>query len=169
MMNKIWIMTVLAASALVSNALATPWWDDFPRMVSSANNVSDVTDLNGGFGMNGHGQDPSWGTFFQADGISRKTSKIAAFQNAGMKQIGYFETYGQSYCLVSELGAWDETNLTPVLRTHWSWKNYSGGTIRWLGAKNFFDDEEFARPYTRTHPRYGGPAMTYPDGTIATG
>ncbi len=86
-----------------------------------------------------------------------------------MKQIGYFETYGQSYSLVSELGAWDQTNLTPVLHTHWGWQNYAGGTTRWLGTKNFFDDEEYARPYTRTHPRYGGPAMTYPDGTVATG
>jgi len=145
-----------------------PWWDDFPRMVD-ANDVATVDNYHGNFAMNGHGHDPSWGTFFQAHDISTKTTQIAAFQNAGMKQIGYFETYGQSYSLVAELGAWDETNLTPVLRTHWSWQNYSGGTIRWLGANNFFDDEEFARPYTRTHSRYGGPAMTYPDGTEATG
>ena len=145
-----------------------PWWDDFPRLVN-AGDVATVDTNNGNCAMNGHGQDPSWGTFFQAHGISTRTMQIAAFQNAGIKQIGYFETYGQSYCLVAELGAWDETNLTTVLTTHWGWQNYGGGTTRWLGAKNFFDDEEFARPYTRTHPRYGGPAMTYPGGTIATG
>ena len=94
------IFIALFAGLAVSNALAGPWWDDFPRMVN-AGDVATVTNLNGNFAMNGHGQDPSWGTFFQADGISRKTSQIAAFQNAGMKQIGYFETYGQSYCLVS--------------------------------------------------------------------
>jgi hypothetical protein len=158
-----------AAVAMGAAALAGPWWDDFPRMVSSASDVATVTNLNGSFAMNGHAQDPGWGTFFQADGISKKVSQIAAFQSAGMKQIGYFETYGQSYCLVAELGAWDQTNLTPVLHTHWSWKNYAGGTIRWLGSKDFFDDEEYARPFTRTHSRYGGPAMTYPDGTAATG
>ena len=162
------MMTGLAVSALASAVSATPWWDDFPRMVS-AKDVATVTNQHGSFAMNANGQDPSWGTFFQADGISKKTVSIAAFQNAGLKQIGYFETYGQSYCLVSELGAWDETNLTPILHHHWNWQNYSGGTIRWLGTKNFFDDEEYARPYTRTHPRYGGPAMTYPDGTVATG
>ena len=166
-MNKrIQMLASLVGSAVLSHA--APWWDDFPRMVN-ASDVATVNTYHGNFAMNGHGNDPSWGIFFQAHGISTKTMQIAAFQNAGIKQIGYFETYGQSYCLVAELGAWDETNLTPVLKTHWSWQSYGGGTIRWLGAKNFFDDEEFARPYTRTHSRYGGPAMTYPDGTEATG
>ena len=166
MQKGILMLVSLVGSAALSQA--APWWDDFPRLVN-ASDVATVENYHGNFAMNGHGNDPSWGTFFQAHGISTKTTQIAAFQNAGIKQIGYFETYGQSYCLVAELGAWDETNLTPVLRTHWGWKNYSGGTTRWLGAKNFFDDEEFARPYTRTHPRYGGPAMRYPDGTEATG
>ena len=34
---------------------------------------------------------------------------------------------------------------------------------------NWFDNEWFAQPWTRTHPTYGGPPMTYPDGTEATG
>ncbi|MFA6174894.1 MAG: hypothetical protein WC701_14625, partial [Kiritimatiellales bacterium] len=70
---------------------------------------------------------------------------------------------------VIETGAWDGTNLTAILHTYWSWGTYTNGTVRWAGAKNFFDDEDFARPYTRTHPRYGGPPMTYPDGTVASG
>lgn len=32
-----------------------------------------------------------------------------------------------------------------------------------------FSTENFSRPYTRTHSRYAGPPMTYPDGTLATG
>lgn len=155
--------------AVAASCVAAPWWDDFPRMVGNANSVAAVESLNGGFAMGKYAEDPSWGTFFQANNISLRSSQGAEFANAGMKQIGYFETFGQSYCLVAELGAWDRTNLTPVLNHHWSWKSYGGGTIRWLGAENFFDDDEFARPYTRTHPRYGGPAMTYPDGTPATG
>lgn len=163
--------TIFVTALLAVQCQALPWWDDFPRMVSdsTASAVGTVTNYHGNLGMNANGQDPGWGTFFQADGIRKNAAKIASFQNAGIKQIGYFETYGQSYCFVAELGAWDETNLTPVLHTHWNWQNYAGGTIRWLGAKNFFDDEDFARPYTRTHPRYGGPAMTYPDGTVASG
>lgn len=162
------ITAVGATGFTLSLTPESPWWDDFPRMVSSPN-VAGVTGANGSFAMNANAQDPSWGTFFQASGIAGKSASIASFQNAGLKQIGYFETYGQSYSLVAELGAWDETNLSPVLRTHWNWQNYGGGTIRWLGANNFFDDQDFARPYTRTHPRYGGPAMTYPDGSAATG
>jgi hypothetical protein len=164
-------LALFSVSSTLSLVPAAPWWDDFPRMVSSANSVAAVTNLNGSFGMNGNAQDPSWGTFFQAYSISTKTGSIAEFQNAGMKQIGYFETYGQSYSLVAELAPepWDQTNLTEVLHSHWGWQSYDGGIIRWLGANNFFDDQEFARPYTRTHPRYGGPAMTYPDGSAATG
>ena len=150
---------------------AGPWWEEFPRLVSdsTANAAGVVSNYHGNAGMNANAQDPTWGTFFQRDGISRSTAKIKSFQDAGIKQIAYFETYGQSYCLVAELGAWNETNLTPVLNTYWSWTSYHGGTIRWLGAKDFFDDEVYARPYTRTHLRYGGPPMTYPDGTVATG
>jgi len=51
----------------------------------------------------------------------------------------------------------------------WNWQLYSGGTIVWVGVHNWFDDEWFAQPYTRTHWRYGGLPMTYPDGTVATG
>ena len=156
---------------LAGSCFAQPWWDDFPRMVSdsSSQQIEVTTNLHGNVNMNANGQDPGWGTFFQADGISHRTSWIEQFEGTGLKQIAYFETYGQSFCLVAELGAWDQTNLTPVLHHYWNWVNYGGGTIRWLGSKNFFDDEDFARPYTRTHSRYGGSAMTYPDGTVATG
>ena len=149
---------------------ASPWWDDFPRMVDSAS-VATVSNYHGSFAMNGNGNDPAWGTFFQADQIRLRTANIAAFQNAGLKQIYYSETYGQSVALVAELGAWDETNPTPILHHfwNWNWQNYGGGSIRWLGAKNFFDNEVYARPFTRAHSRYGGSPMTYPDGTEATG
>ncbi|MGE4488780.1 MAG: thrombospondin type 3 repeat-containing protein, partial [Kiritimatiellales bacterium] len=131
------------------------------------NAVNTVSNYHGNIGMNANGQDPGWGTYFQRVGISNNATKITAFQNAGVKQIAYFETYGDSSCFVAELGSWNETNLTPVLHIYWNWANYNGGTVRWLGAKNFFDNEDFARPYTRTHPRYGGPPMAYPDGTVA--
>jgi len=167
-MTKIGLMTVLAASALASGAWAGPWWDDFPRMVED-NAVSVVSNCHGNAAMNGMGQDPTWGTFYQRNGIVHSTAQAKAFQNAGIKQIGYYEAYGQNYCLIAELGAWDQTNLTPVLHHYWNWSEYAGGTTRWLGVHNFFNDDEFARPYTRTHPRYGGPAMTYPDGTVAAG
>jgi hypothetical protein len=153
---------------VAGTALAAPWWDDFPRMVDD-NAVSVVTNYHGNMAMNGCGQDPSWGTFYQRFGIESGSARFKGFKQAGIKQIGYYEAFGQNYCLVAELGAWNGTNLTPVLHHHWSWANYGGGATRWLGVHNFFDDDDFARPYTRTHPRYGGRAMTYPDGRVATG
>ncbi len=166
-MNKARVVaTVLLLGASCG---AGPWWDNFPRMVDD-HAVNVVSNYHGNLAMNGVGQDPTWGTFYQRTEVVNSTVRSKAFQNAGIKQIGYYEAYGQNYCLVAELGTWDGTNLTPVLHHHWDWADYGGGgTVRWLGVHNFFDDEDFARPYTRTHPRYGGPAMTYPDGTVATG
>ena len=161
------IIPVLIALA-AGSASAAPWWDDFPRMVDTWS-PDIVSDYHGSFAMNGIGNDPAWGTFFQANELRGKSGSIAAFQNAGYKQIYYTETYGTTASLVAEIGTRFLNNPTPVLHTHWSWPGYNGGTIQWLGAKDFFDDEEFARPYTRTHSRYGGPAMTYPDGAEATG
>jgi hypothetical protein len=165
------VAVALTTLVCAAGAASAPWWDDFPRMVSDSSTTQAVVTVNhhAFINMNANAQDPSWGTFFQRDGIVKGTNKIQAVKTAGLRQIGYFETFGTSYCPVSELGSWDGTNLTPVLHTHWSWTSYAGGTVRWLGAKNFFDDEDFARPYTRTHPRYGGPPMTYPDDTVAAG
>ena len=50
-----------------------------------------------------------------------------------------------------------------------NWELYGGGTIDWIGVHNFFDDEAFAQPFTRTHPVYGSAPMTYPGGAVATG
>jgi hypothetical protein len=147
---------------------ASPWWDEFPLWMDSRS-VEEVSEYHGTVVMNATGADPGWGTFFQRHGIANRAEQTAAFHAAGVKQVSYFEAFGQSYCIAAELGPWDEVNLTPVLHNHWNWSGYGGGPVRWLGVQNFFDDEVFARPYTRTHSRYGGPAMTYPDGTIATG
>jgi len=162
------VVVLAGGLSLQTTSAAGPWWDNFPRLVTDTS-ADTVTNYHGTIGMNGAANDPSWGTFFQADAIRINTNRTAQFQAAGLKQISYYETYGQSYCPVIEVGVWNGIDPTPILHTHWSWKAYGGGTIRWAGAKNFFDDEDFARPYTRTHPRYGGSPMTYPDGTIASG
>jgi hypothetical protein len=169
--SRVIVAMTLLQMVCTAGAASAPWWDDFPRMVSDSSTTQAVVTVNhhAFINMNANAQDPGWGTFFQRDGIVKNTSKIKTLKDAGLRQIGYFETFGTSYCPVSELGSWDGTNLTPVLHTHWSWASYAGGTVRWLGAKNFFDDEDFARPYTRTHPRYGGPPMTYPGGIVAAG
>ncbi len=166
-MNKRTLLLVWATWVVVA-ASAADWWDDFPRMVDCYS-VSDFTNYHGSFAMNNAGRDPSWGIFFQQDDIVVHAAETAAFADAGIKQIGYFETYGTTASVVTELGAWDGVNATPVLHHHWNWQDYAGGTIRWVGAKDFFDNEDYARPYTRIHSRYGGLPMTYPDGSEATG
>ena len=163
---SIWIAWVVGMTA--GAASAAEWWNDFPRMVD-ARSPSAVTDYHGGFAFSMYGTDPAWGTFYQAHGIDLNANNFTAFENAGMKHVCYTETYGQTIAHVTEPGAWNGSDLTPVLHHYWNWQEYSGGTIRWVGAKDFFDNEDYARPYTRTHSRYGGAPMRYPDGSEATG
>lgn len=147
--------------------LATPWWDDFPRIVETPH-LDRAQAHHADIGMCAANTDPGWGLYGQM--LTRQEERGRAFQDAGLKSISYAETFGQSYCFIAELaagGPWPDQR--PTLRSYWNWRAYGGGEIAWIGMHNWFDDEPFARPYTRTHPRYGGPAMTYPDGTSATG
>lgn len=147
--------------------LATPWWDDFPRIVETPH-LDQAQAQHANVGMCAANTDPGWGLYGQM--LMRHADRGQAFQAAGLKSISYAETFGESYCFIAELaagGPWPDHR--PVVRSHWNWQAYGGGDIAWVGLHNWFDDETFVRPYTRTHPRYGGPAMTYPDGTPATG
>jgi len=71
-------------------------------------------------------------------------------------------------------GTWVKDEADPLLTkrfaNHWSWNRFDGtGEIRWVGPLSYFGDQDFARPFTLTHPRYGAPPVRYPDGTIAQG
>lgn len=145
---------------------AAPYWDQFPR-IYQGNIAFDAVTYHANIAFNRGQTDPTWGTHFQKH--AQQPTQTTAAHAAGLKSISYFETFGQSVSFAAELGTWDEVNLTPVLHHHWNWQNYSGGPIRWLGVHDFFDDSDYARPFTRTHPVYGGPPMTYPDGSVATG
>ena len=145
---------------------AVPYWDQFPRIYQGVS-ASNATAYHANIAFNHAQTDPTWGTHYQKH--QHDLARTTAAHAAGLKNISYFETFGQSVSFAAELGPWDEVNLTPVLHTHWNWEEYGGGTIQWLGVHDFFDDSDYARPYTRTHPVYGGPPMTYPDGSIATG
>ena len=158
------ILPKIENSDVTVDIIDEPWWDHFPRIVQDSR-VSMATSHHANIIFNGAQSDPGWGTYFQTWNLGTSDEAHAV----GLKNICYYETFGQSMNIIAEIGAWNEVDLTPIYHTAWNWENYGGGTIRWLGAKNFFDDEDFARPYTRTHPRYGGPPMRYPDGTEATG
>lgn len=156
---------LIGTIAGIAQADAIHWWDDFPLIINN-DSVSTAQSYNASVSFNGSYNAPSWGPYALKSLGNQNTQN--AFENAGFKTISYYETFGQSYCFIAEIGT-NTGNGAPLLNTHWSWGNYGGGTATWVGAPDFFDDKDYAQPYTRTHPQYGGLAMTYPDGTIATG
>ena len=112
--------------------------------------------------------DPAWGIYGQK--LFGSPEKIKTFQKAGYKAISYYEAFGTTTAFVAELDQKKEgQDYTPMKTLHWGWDKYSGGPIRWVGIQNYYDCDDFAGVYTRKHPRYGGPALTYPDGTVAAG
>jgi hypothetical protein len=124
-------------------------------------------------------RDPSWGIYGQRLDIIPPGQGVSDVHAMGLKTMAYYEGFGTGSSYVAQFkknpnGSWvkfpQAPDVTQTFRTHWDWQFYDGtGEIHWVGPQNYFDDEDFARPYTRTHPRYGSPPMTYPDGTTATG
>lgn len=157
---------IASAAGFGAWADSLPWWDDYPRIVETLD-VGIALDHHASVGVCATDNDPGWGTYGQMSG--RRPHVRNAFHGAGIRTMSYFETFGQSYCYIAEIGEQGGAEFAPILHQHWGWQGYSGGPIHWVGVQNWFDDEEFARPYTRTHPVYGGPPMRYPDGTEATG
>ena len=147
--------------------VTAPWWEDFPRIVETPH-LDQALAHHATIGMCAAHTDPGWGVYGQV--IARHEERGREFQESGLKSISYAETYGTTYCYIVELAPEaPDADHRALLCSHWNWTKYGGGEIAWVGMHNWFDDEAFARPYTRTHPRYGGPPMTYPDGTPATG
>jgi len=141
------------------------WWDELPRAVATST-VQEALDYHANMAMNKVAEDPGWGLWFASTYSSADNAVRQAFEAAGIRSVGYRECFGDSYESVVEIAYGQPSTL---LHHFWNWQAYAGGTIKWAGAWTWFDDADFARPYTRTHPLYGGPAMTYPDGTVATG
>lgn len=165
------VLLVLIASAYAwgdSPCDPPAWWDHFPRVVE-ASTLAAAQAYHATVAMNSAATDPGWGTFGQQ--WSFNPTRLQAFAVQGIRSASYNETFGQSYCYIAQIGLpLPGQDLNQILYSHWSWYWYlGGGPIEWVGAKNWYDDETFARPYTRTHSLYGGPPMRYPDGTIATG
>ena len=106
--------------------------------------------------------------------------RVERIHAAGMKAMTWFEAFGTAGSIYAAQlkrdgkGDWirspTDPTLTRVFLNHWAWQLFDGsGELRWIGVHNYFNDENFAQPYTRTHPRYGCPPMTYPDGAVAAG
>ena len=159
--------TLVEAKDTTRQCKPLKWWDNFPRIVSTSN-VQTALAYNANISITSAQQDPGWGLYGQKVGES--PSLTQAFNAAGIKSIGYYETLGQAYCYVAELSTPSKsTEYRTIEHQHWTWAGYSGGAIKWIGLHNFFDDEYFARPWTRTDNLYGGEQMKYPNGSIASG
>jgi len=163
------VLTLLVASPAI--ALATAWWDNFPVIVASSD-IPTIQVLNGDCGFtSGYFADPSWGIYVQK--VIDSGTLPTSMHNAGLKYISYYETFGTATSFILELGNQTAEGYDSVYRFYWNWHllDTHGGAFRWAGAHNYFDAESFCGPYTRLHPIYGagGRAMTYPDGTPATG
>ncbi len=164
--ERIYNSSKTIVTAVENSSCSKPkWWNHFPRIVETTS-LQTALEHNANVGMNAAQQDPGWALYGQK--LTEVPSRTIAFHNAGLKSVGYFETFGDSFCYIAELGTWNGSYNTTKCN-HWNWQLYNGGEIIWVGLKNFWNNEVFAQPWTRTHPIYGGPMMTYPDGSVATG
>jgi len=167
---------LLAASALAQTfpgtaadqPAAVAWWDDYP-LITESSDLNTVLSHNSTVAFDGSADDPSWGLYFQRAGENARQD-MAKFHRVGIKCISFYKAFGPITSFAIELGNRGNLDYTPIYRTHWSWTlPDKGGPISWTGPQTYFDAPAFTGVYNRLHPRYGGPAMTYPDGAVATG
>jgi hypothetical protein len=184
-----WSRLALLQALLAGSAAAQsiPFWDNFPRIVQfqnqmcSARVAAKAAILNADVVACNTGADPDTGIWAQRINIFEDSEPhaIGNMHASGLRTQTYFETFGQAKAFVIAVrknaeGLWikdkDDPALTRRFFNHWSWDRFDGsGEVRWAGTHSYFNDEDFARPYTLTHPRYGSPPVRYPDGSIATG
>ena len=147
-----------------------PWWDAYPLIVENAT-VERAIALNADCTFSTAYGDPSWGIYAQK--VVAPGDTPSQMHAAGLNHIAYYEAFGESTTFAIELGALSPEGYNTVPRHYWTWHTVApqGGALRWAGPQNYFDAEDFCGPYTRLHPIYGagGRAMTYPDGSPATG
>ena len=159
-------VSLIAQTVQAEERKALPWWDDYPLIIETAS-LEETLKYHATLGFCADHTDPSWGLF--AQNRMEVPARTKAFHDAGLKTMSYFETFGTTTVVVTELGKREGDAPTPIVSSFWSWEKYKGGPIQWLGMMDYWEDSEFARPYTYKHPRYGGRPLTYPDGTIAAG
>ncbi|AKJ64642.1 LamG-like jellyroll fold domain-containing protein [Kiritimatiella glycovorans] len=158
-----------------------PWWDELLRM-GEFHRFYQATNANASAAMTTGGSDPMWGSFALRTAFLRCENGLGweAIADTEMRRIGWIEAFGTSHgyhaeVRTNEFGEWikreDDPECTRIFRNSWAWNGYEPeGEVVWIGAPNYFEDDDFARPYTRIHPEYGTDHIVrYPDGTVATG
>ena len=177
-MKIVTVMIVFVSSSLSLAGAAVAWWDDFPGIIQTGD-ATKAAMSQANASLCGGADDPCWGLYAQRVCLNTFGQTIADHHKAGLKSLSWFEGFGTCESYIAQLkrdstGAWmlqsSNSPLTRIYSQHWSWQDFDEtGEIRWVGLPNYFDNDDFARPWTRTHPRYGAPPMRYPDGQIATG
>ena len=164
------VLAFFFLSAWMVPAQPRPWWDSYPLIVESSN-VATVQQYNGecGFDTSCLG-DLGWGIYTEKTCANSDT--VTRMHNAGLKFLSYY-TFGSSASFIVELGTKTAgMDYWPVYRSHWSWGSVdtAGGPFHWVGPQNYYDAEAYCGSYTRLGPYgAGGRAMTYPDGSPASG
>lgn len=159
-------------------AAERPWWDDFPTLVQT-HDVAKARAAHATGVLCGAADDCAWGIWGQRLRVAESGPRTTgAMHAAGLKALSWFEGFGTPSLYVVQLKRnpdgswvkWPDDDLTRVFRNAWGWRDFDGtGEVRWTGLHTYFDDLDYARPYTRTHRRYGCPPLTYPDGRPAVG
>jgi hypothetical protein len=180
-------LILLLAALAAAQTQSAPWWDNYPRVVHFMNQgcgaraAAKAVALNADVAACSSVADPNVGIWGQRITIFEESEPqaLARMHAAGVRTQAYFEAFGQAKSFVVEVrknpdGTWIKDKNDPLLTrrflNHWNWQAFDGaGEVRWTGAHSYFGDEDFARPYTLTHARYGAPPVRYPNGDIATG
>ncbi len=169
---------IVVCAVLSGGPAIRPWWDTYAAFVQDGD-AARARAVGATASLCGAADDAGWGIWGQRIRVQESGRRTTdAFHAAGLKALTWVEGFGNAGLYVVQLkrqpdGAWtrcDGTDLTRVWRNHWGWSKFDGtGEVRWVGIHTYWDDADYARPYTLTHPRYGAPPVTYPDGTVARG
>ena len=171
-------MALRVALSAAKTGQPVPWWDDFPALIQVGDPRTAVR-AHACAALCGAADDPTWGIFGQRQSIVSFGKRIEELHGAGLKALTWFEGFGTCGSYIAQVkrnpdGSWvkdqRDSSVTRLFHQHWNWEAFDGtGEIRWVGPHCYFTDEEFARPWTRLHPRYGCVPMTYPDGRVSAG
>lgn len=157
---------------------AVPWWDSFPT-IAQTGDADLAARTHAVAALCGVADDPCWGIFAQRTRFASAPERVEDLHRRGLRALTWLEGFGTTQAYIVQLrrnedGTWltqpSDPTLTRVCRNAWGWQSFDGtGFVRWVGAFNYYDPEDFLGPYTYLHPRYGAPPMTYPDGRAAAG
>ncbi len=131
--------------------------------------------------LHGAAADPTWGLLASQLRYTEMKRELLALRRAKLPAITWIEGYGDCTTYLAALAVGPtgallrdpaDATLPKVLLNHWGWgelPKIPPHRVVWMGPQSYFNEEAWARPWTRVHSRYGAPLPRYPDGRPATG